>query len=222
MLALEVAHQRQSLVARHMPLAHFLRKDQGFCSQRLRADRQFVKQLLPRNLRQHVALNGFTTDDHVQRRLHPNRAWQPLCATRAGQQTQLDFRQSNEGAGCRHAVVTTQGQLQPAAHAHGVNGSHNGLAGLLHLRNHGVQIGLLQSRLFAKLFNVSAARERLARSRDHDGLHRCIGIGLVQAFNHGTAGGQTQAIDRRVVERDHGHCTVNLVFSRHGLSPSVL
>ncbi len=190
MLALQVTHQGQRLVTVGMALAHGLGQSQGFLRQALGAGRQLVEQLLARNLRQQLALDGLTADDHVQRGLHTNGAWQALRAASPRQQTQLDFGQRHGRARRRNAVVTAQRQLQPAAHAHPVDGRHHGLGRLLHLRNHGVQIGLLQCGFLAKLLDVRTAREGLAGTRNHDGLHGGIGIGPVETFQDGAAGGQ--------------------------------
>ncbi len=84
------------------------------------------------------------------------------------------------------------------------------------------KLGSCSAGFLANSSMLRTAREGLAGTGNHDGLHGGIGIGLVETFQDGAAGGQTQAVDRRVIQRDHGHGCVDLVFSRHGLSPSVL
>ena len=92
-------------------------------------------------------------------------------------------------ARCCHAVVAAQRQLQTAAHAYAVNRRNDGLGRALYLRNHGVQIGLLQGCFLAKLLDIRAPREGLAGPGDHNGLHRRIGIGSGQPVKHGLSGG---------------------------------
>lgn len=64
-------------------------------------------------------------------------------------------------ARCCNAVVAAQRQLQTAAHAYAVNRRNDGLARALYLRNHGVQIGLLQGCFLAKLLDIRAPEKAL-------------------------------------------------------------
>ena len=52
------------------------------------------------------------------------------------------------------------------------------------------------------------------------GLDGGIAVGLLDAGRDALPRGQAQAVDRRVVQGDHGHVAVDLVFSRHGRFPS--
>ena len=167
---------------------------------------------------QQLALYRLTADNHVQRRLHPQYPGKPLCATRAGDQPQLDLGQRNHAAGRSNAVVAAQRRFQPAAHAHRMDGSHHGLGRMLNGQNHAQQMGLLQRLRRIKFLNVRPARKRFTSACKHNGHHLGIGIGLRQPGRNSAAGRQSQTVDRRVVQGDHSDVAVDLVRgvgSRH-------
>ena len=122
---------------------HFAGQGQGFLGQAVGRLGHGIKQLLTGQHGQHFALDGFATDNHVQRCFHANHARQALCAARARDQTQLDFGQGNRGARRSNAVVATQGQFQASAHGDRVNGRDHGLGRVFTSTDHAQQIGLL-------------------------------------------------------------------------------
>ena len=111
--------------------------------------------------------------------------------------------------------MATQCQLETAAHDHAVDGCHGGLGTVFQRRDQVEQIRLLQGFGRTKFFDVSAARKSFASTGDHDGFDCVIGHGLVQTLHESLARGQTQAIDRRIVQGDHGDVAVNCVISTH-------
>ncbi|MNJ63216.1 hypothetical protein D3C77_590970 [compost metagenome] len=67
--------------------------------------------------------------------------------------------------------------------------------------------------------NVPARAEGLAGAGEHDGLDGVIRQSLAQTLNHTSSGGQTQAVDRRVVQGNDGDGSVHFVFSSHAVVP---
>mmetsp|Transcript_21061 Transcript_21061/g.81577 ORF Transcript_21061/g.81577 Transcript_21061/m.81577 type:complete len:639 (-) Transcript_21061:1062-2978(-) len=175
-----------------------------------------VEQLLARNHRQHLGLDRLTADDHVQRRRHAQRARQALRAAGTGQQAQLHFRQRDLGARLRHAVMAAQAQLQATAHADAADGRDHRLAAVLDDADQAQQIGLGQRLGAAEFLDVGTAREGLAGTGDDEGRDGRIGFSALHAGRHGRAGRKPQAVDRRVVERDHGDGAANFVMGCHG------
>ena len=128
--ARQIAHQRQGSDG-----SHFLGQGQGFDSQGVHGRSHLVKELLAGDHGQQLAFHGLATDDHVERGFHTQGARQALRAAGSGQEAQLDFGQGHTATGCGNAVVATERQLQPAAHANRVNGSHHGLGRVLNSQN---------------------------------------------------------------------------------------
>ena len=71
----------------------------------------------------------------------------------------------------------------------------------------------------AKFADVGAAREGFACAGQHNGHHSGVSQRLLHALGDALAGGQAQAIDRRVVEGDNGNIAVNLVVGSHAFNP---
>ena len=72
----------------------------------------------------------------------------------------------------------------------------------------------------AKFFDVSAAREGLACTRDHHCFDRIVCHGFVQPLHECLAGGQTQSVDWWVVQGNHGDIAVDCIVSTHRKSLS--
>ena len=115
--------------------------------------------------------------------------------------------------------MATQGQFQSAAHDHAMNGSHYRLGGVLDRQNHAQQVRFLHRFGAAKFLDVGTARESLAGPGDDDGPRRGLGIRFGQALGNPLARCQTQSVDWRVVQRDHGDVTVQLVLGSHACFP---
>ena len=76
-------------------------------------------------------------------------------------------------------------------------------------------MGLLESFGRAEFFDVSASGKSLARAGDHDRFDGIVCLGLLQAFDNGLSGCQSQSIDGRVIHGDHGDIAMNCVISTH-------
>ncbi|MNQ70654.1 hypothetical protein D3C85_852980 [compost metagenome] len=172
----------------------------------------FIEQLRTGKL---LGRYGRARDDHVQRMLQADHARQALRATGAGQQAQLHFRQRDLRALGGHAVVTAQGQFQPATHGHRVNRGHDRLGGCLHGADHRMQRRLLRGLRRVEFADVGAARESLAGAGDDDGLDGRIVQRTGQAFDDAQPGAVTQAVDGGIVERDDGNAVLNLILRCH-------
>ncbi len=135
-LARQIPHQGEGGTVGRMLGCHFTGEGQRLLSQTLRRSRQLVEQFLTGQHRQHLALDGFATDDDVQRGLHAQDTRQALRATRPRNQAQLDLGQRHIAARRSDAVMRPQRQLQAAAHAHAVHSSHDRLGGVFHGTNH--------------------------------------------------------------------------------------
>jgi hypothetical protein len=154
-------------------------------------------------------------EDHVQRGFKAQHARQALRAARAWQQAQLDFGQRDLRAARRHPVVAAQRQLKAAAHAHAVDGRDNRLDRAFGDGDQGVQRRFGKGLGRIEFTDVGAAREHLAGARDDDRRDCRVGLGLPDARNKGSAGGQAKAIDGRVVQRDDGNAAVDLIVGAH-------
>jgi hypothetical protein len=111
--------------------------------------------------------------------------------------------------------VTTERELKPAAHAHAVHRRDDRLAARLEREDHVEQVRLGECLRRAELADVRAAREGLAGAGDHDRLDGRIGERLVEAFDDAEPGRMTEAVHRRVVERDDGDVAAGLVAGGH-------
>ena len=140
-----------------------------------------VEQLLSGQTREQFALDWLAAHDHVECGLDPENARQALGATGTGEQAQLDFRQRNAGAGRGDPIVTTQCELQPAAHADAMDRGNDGLGGSFTDADQTAQVGLSQRHRRAKFFNVGTARKRLACAGDHDRVNRRISVRLLDS-----------------------------------------
>ncbi len=217
-LARQVFHQWQRRAV-GMRCGHFAGQRQSLFGQAFGRLRHGIEQLLARQHGQHLALDGFAADDHVERRLHTDHAGQALRATGTGDQAQLDFGQRNAGAGRGNAVVAAQSQFETTAHGHRVDGRHHGLGRVFASADDAQQIGFLDRLGRAKFTDVRTAGEGFARARDDDGFDRCVVVGFFQTIGDADAGGQAQTVDGRVHQRDDRDITVDFVFSCHAGLP---
>ncbi len=213
-LARQVAHQGQ-----RAHIGNAGRKSQGFFCQGFGRCSHLVEQLLAGHRTDHFALDGLAAHDHVERGLDTHYAGQALRAAGTGQDAQLHFGQRHLATRGAHAVVAAQGQLQPTAHAHRVNGSHHGLARVLHRVDDGVQVGFLHRLVGTEFLDVGPAGEGTASARDDDGFDGGIGIGPLQTVHNALPGGKTKPVDGRVRHGDHGNRAVDFVFSGHAVVP---
>jgi len=157
-------------------------------------------------------------DDHGERLFQPQHARQALGAAGARQQAQFNLGQRDFRSRQRHAVMATERQLQPAAHANGVDSGHDRLGRAFCRGNKSVQRRLGQRLGGIEFADIGAARERLAGAGDDDGLDGDIGERAFDAGHGSGARGQPHAVDRRIVQSDNGNGAVNLVFGSHVLS----
>ena len=141
--------------------------------------------------------NGVTGKNELQRLLGAYESWQPLCATRAGQQPELHLWQPYRGLGRGHPIIAAQGYFQPATECGAVDGRHDGLRAALHFGEH-----LVKARSLAfttKFRNVRAGDERPAGAGEHHSLDVIIAEGLVHAIVQPLSDATGQGVYRWVV-----------------------
>ena len=156
-------------------------------------------------------------DDHVQRHFQAQLARQALRAAGARQDAEFDFRQGHLRAGRGDAVIAAQRQLQPAAHAHAMDGGNHRLGRAFHDIDQGVQSRLREGLGGIEFLDVGAARKGLAGARDDDGLDGVVRQRLADAGHGGGTGGQAQSVDGWIGEGNHSYGTVDLIVGAHCL-----
>src|SRR5437899_11076425 len=100
--------------------------------------------------------------------------------------------------------MTTQGQLQPAAHARAADGRDDGFPGVSTEADLRVAAGFVGSPGRAGRPDIRPAGERARAAGQHHGLHVRIGFGAGQPLHDVVPQIETQPVDGRVVHRDHG------------------
>src|ERR1700682_5844302 len=109
--------------------------------------------------------------------------------------------------------MASQRQLQSSAHADAANGRDDRLGVGLDDANHAAQCRLRRCLGRIEFADVGAARERLAGTDEEDGLDTSIGARPVDALDQAGAQSVIQPVERRIVEGDHRHRVVQLIFS---------
>ena len=140
--------------------------------------------------------------DHLQRLLRTDDARQALRAARAGQQTEMHFRQAALRRRHGDAIVAAQRGLQAAAERSAVDRGDDGLRGILDRVADVVQARRL--RRLAELGDVGAGDERPAVADQHDGLDGGVGDRLLHAFDDAVAHLLRQRVHRRRIDGQHG------------------
>ena len=174
-ITLRVAARQRTHQRQRPHNSHGAGESNGLVQQPIRTGTYALKQTLAGYSRQPLSSYRLAADDHVQGRLHPDDARQPLRTSGTGQQPQLDLGQGHLRTRRGDAVVAAQRQFQPATHDRAVDRGHHRLAGLLQRRNHGMQIRLLKRRRGVELADIGSAAKSFACTGDDDGLHCCIG-----------------------------------------------
>ena len=174
-IALRVAARQRTHQRQRPYSSHCSGESERLVQQRIRAGAEALEQALAGYGGQPLRWNRLAAHDHVQGRLHPDDAGQALRTSGTGQQPQLDLGQGHLRARSSHAVVASEGQLQPATHDRAVDRGHHRLGGLLQRSNHRVQIRLLKSRRGVELADIGSAAKGFAGTGDDDGPHRRIG-----------------------------------------------
>jgi hypothetical protein len=131
---------------------------------------QFVHEA---NLQRLLRPDVLPREDHVERRLQPDRAWQPLCATRAGEQADLHLRHRQHGLRVigRDAPCTRERRLESTAQTRTVNRRDHRRAQVLEAIEQRVSLTTGGFRLgrclpLEELFDISAGNERVGLSAD--------------------------------------------------------
>ena len=218
MLARQIAHQGQRGTI-GMGRSHFFGHGQSLFSQGFGRLRHGIEQFLSGQHGEHLALDGFAADDHVEGWLDTDHAGQTLSAACARDQAQFDFGQGNGCAGCSNAVVATERQLKTPAHHHRMHGGNHGLGRIFASADHAEQIGLLQGFGRAKFADVRATGKSFACTSNDDGLDGGVVVGFFQVVGDAHASGQPQTVDGRVHQCDNRDITVDFVFSCHAGVP---
>ncbi len=145
--------------------------------------------------------------DALQRLQRSDRPWQPLRATGAGQDAQLDLGQAEPGARCCDPQMARHGEFEPAAQRRAVHGGDHRLRDALERHDHIRQRRRL-ARL-AELGDVGACAERAPRAGDHDALDRPIRLRRSQRQGEPLAHGMAECIHRWGIDRDDGNVAVH-------------
>ena len=126
--------------------------------------------------------------DHVQRCLQPDGAWQPLRASRTGEQADLHLRKREDCLRVvgRDAPCAGQGRFESAAEARAVYGGDNGCAKGFEPVEQRVTLATHRFRLrgglpFEELLDVGAGDERVRLATDQDsGADGRVGLELLK------------------------------------------
>ena len=154
-------------------------------------------------------------NDHVQRGLDTDRSRQPLRASGARQQTQPDLRQRDLRVRRGDAEVAAECQLQSAAHAAAADRRDDGLFARLDNGDDGRQRRFGPRLRRGEFADVCATREQASGAGQDNGADRRVGLRAVDPFDDGCAQRMIQAVDRRIVERDHRHRPMQRVPATH-------
>ena len=176
---------------------------------------QLIKQFC---LHQFFRGHRCTGDDHVQRHLKTNDAWQTLGTAGAWQDAKLDFRQRNLRTRRDDTIVAAERQFQPATHADGMDRGNDRLVAIFDRADHGVQGWFGQCFRRIEFLDVGTAGKCLAGTGDDDCLDCVVLLRAAHAFDDRSTRGETEAVYRRVVERDDGNRAVKLIFCCHDSS----
>ena len=149
-----------------------------------------------------LALKGLPGHVGFERLLDPDQARQALGSAGAGNDAELDLRQSELRGRHGDAVVAGLGQFEAAAERRAVDRRNDRLGASLDRRLNVEQRGPL-GRL-AEFGNVGAGDEGAAVADQHDGLDRGVGRRLRDAGTEAVADVGGKRVDRRRVDRDHG------------------
>ncbi len=139
-----------------------------------------------------------------------------LCAAAAGNEAQLDFRQSDPRLGRGDASVAGQRQLEAAPERGALDGCHDRLAERFHLRLQLEQDRTVKRRPRGDLVDIGAGREAGTRAAQHDGHDgRIVRCAPQPRFKSGTHP-QIERVDRWVVDLEQRDVAVAAVMGRHG------
>ena len=167
-----------------------------------------VEQLGLRELFRH---HRRAADDHVERSLEADDARQPLRAAGARKDAQLDLGQRDLRARRRDAEVATERELEAATHRHGVYRGDHRFGRCFDRAYHRVQMRLGRRLRRVEFLDVRAAGECLAGADQNNRLDLRIRMRRVDAVDDCGAQCETETVDRRIVQRDHGNVAVPLI-----------
>ena len=111
--------------------------------------------------------------------------------------------------------MAAERELEAAAHRDAVHRGHHRLGAGFQRQDHAQQVRLGDRLRRAELADVRAAGERLAGAGDDDGLDGIVGQRLGQAVGDAEARVVAEAVDRRVVQRDHRDIAADFVGGTH-------
>jgi hypothetical protein len=169
-------------------------------------------------IRQLCGFDRHAGDDHVQRRLESHRARQPLRASGAGQQADLDLGKSNLCVGCCYTVVCGQRHLESSTEGHRLNGCDDGLGAALNGLQGRPQRGRLCDLGSAEFTNIGTGTERAAGAGQHNRNNRRVALRTFDALCDSFARRQTQPVHGRVVQGDDGYAIARLISGGHSTS----
>ncbi|MNF86480.1 hypothetical protein D3C84_689180 [compost metagenome] len=148
---------------------------------------------------------------HVECRLGADQPGQALGAAGAGEQSEVDFRQADAGAGFADAVAAGQRQLQAAAQGELADGRDQGLVESGQAQQQAGQVRRGKGGVAAELADIGAGTEQAVGAEEDDGAHRGVGSGPLAGVEYGRAQGLAEGVDRRTGEADQGQVVFNLI-----------
>ncbi len=139
-------------------------------------------------------------EHHGQRCIETDQPRQALRPAGAGQQTKIDFGQSDPRTACRDAIVASGCELAPTAQRAAVERGDDGLARVGEALNDVGQMRRLRRQV--ELADIRAGAEALARACEHDRTHGLVGDCTVERRDESDAHVFRQRVDGRMVDRD--------------------
>ncbi len=149
--------------------------------------------------------HGIAIDDHGERRLDAGKPRQTLRAAGARREAELDLRLADGGIGRRHAIVAAERDLEPATERLRAERGDDRFATSLDGRDDIAERRLVRRPGLAEHADVGAGDAARPATTQHDGGHRCVCIGLLDARNDGIGHAGAHGVDGWIVDGDDGY-----------------
>ncbi len=141
-------------------------------------------------------------EHHRQRGVEADQTWQQLGSARAGQKSEIDFRQADARAAHGDAVMAAGRELAAAAERVAVKGSDHRLRCVRKALNHVGQMRRLRWQV--EFADIGAGTERGAGAGQDDRPDAVVGRCRVECAEQPGTHVAGQRVHRGMVDRDHG------------------